>query len=213
MLSRSVCLCAPFSSGLRSFFGRYPRNGGEFLANMLVGHNVFIADQPRKYDVHSARHFSLIESLTIVPLFTLSMVHYFSTFLLFPGRSAMVTVLMTQLTHKAEGEQRWLNVLSEKSPGDAILWRVAMLLSHIVLFPIFLILSAAAPQLTHATLERANEILYQKYACISKGAPPFVEKCMEDARSAASYHSQQLSISTDYTAAAVIVLLVLYLNS
>ncbi|RHW73006.1 hypothetical protein DPX39_040061300 [Trypanosoma brucei equiperdum] len=212
-LLRSASSRGPFSAALRRLFSQYPRNGGEFLGNLLVGHNVFIADQPRKYDVCHARHFSLLESLNIVPLFTLTVVHYFSTFLLFPSRRNMIPVLMTELTNKSKMEQEWLEALAAKSPADAVAWRAAMLLSHLVLFPMFLILSAIAPQLVHATLERTNEILYQKYASISTGAPTFVKKCMEDARDASTYHSMQLNISTDYVAALIIVVLVLYLNS
>ncbi|KAG8343331.1 hypothetical protein ERJ75_001231700 [Trypanosoma vivax] len=189
----------------------YPRGGGEFIGDILAGHSAFIADQARRFNVSTARHFSLVESLTITPLFALAIVHYFSCFLLFPRREKTLAMLMDELTRKTAMQQKWHNVLVEKSPADAVAWRVAMLISQITLFPFFILLSAIAPQLTHATLERTNNILYQKYASISAHSPPFVEKSMNDVREAAAFHSQQLGIATDYTAGVIVILLVLYL--
>ncbi|ORC83600.1 uncharacterized protein TM35_000631000 [Trypanosoma theileri] len=200
-------------ASLQRLFQWYPRKGGEFLGDLLAGHNLFIADIPRKFDAQHARHFSLVESLCITPLFTLSIVHYFSGFFLYPAQRKVIPVLMTELTRKTEAIHQWTDVMSKKSPGDAIAWRAGLVLSQVMLFPAWLLFSSFAPQLMHATLERTNHILYQKYACITKDAPPFVEKCMNEAREAEGFHSQQLNIPTDYCAAVLIILLVLYLTS
>ncbi|KEG11098.1 hypothetical protein DQ04_02981030 [Trypanosoma grayi] len=217
MLTRSVWLRSAHKmevpASVRQLFQWYPRKGGEFLGDMLAGHNVFIADIPRKFNAQHARHFSLVESLCITPLFTLSMVHYFSSFFLYPAQRKVIPVLMTELTQKTETMQQWLDVMAKKSPADAIAWRAAMALTQVVLFPVWLLLSSFAPQLMHAMLERTNHITYQKCACINQEAPPFVEAAMTQAREAEAFHSQQLSIPTDYCAALLIVLLVLYLTS
>ncbi|KAH9584214.1 hypothetical protein LSM04_004041 [Trypanosoma melophagium] len=201
------------NSSVQRLFQWYPRKGGGFLGDLLAGHNLFIADIPRKFDAQHARHFSLVESLCLTPLFTLSIVQYFSGFFLYPARRQVIPVLMTELTRKTETIHQWTDVMGKSSPGDAIVWRAGLVLSQVMLFPLWLLLSAFAPQLMHATLERTNHILYQKCACISKGAPPFVEKCMNEAREAEVFHTQQLNTPTDYCTAVLIVALVLYLTS
>ncbi|EAN91750.1 hypothetical protein C3747_90g160 [Trypanosoma cruzi] len=217
MLSRGVLLRSisglKLPPSLQRWFHWYPRRGGEFLGDMLAGHNLFIADIPRKFDAQHARHFSLVESLCITPLFTLTMVHYFSSFFLHPKRWQMIPVLMTELARKTETQQQWMSVMEKKSPTDVVVWRASMSLMQIVLFPACLLLSSLTPQMMHAMLERTNHIVHQKLACINKDAPPFVQKYMDEAREAEAFHSQQLCITTDYLAALLIVLLVLYLTS
>ncbi|RNF01995.1 hypothetical protein TraAM80_06657 [Trypanosoma rangeli] len=198
---------------LRRWFLWYPRRGGEFLGDMLAGHNLFIADVPRKFDAQHARHFSFTDSLCITPLFALTMVHYFSSFFLYPTRRQMFPVLMTELARKTEAQLQWMDVMAKRSPEGVIAWRALMAVTQVVLFPAWLLLASFAPQLLHAMLERTNHILHQKLACVSKDAPPFVQQYMTEAREAEAFHSQQLCIPTDYCAALLITLLVLYLTS
>ncbi|EPY27535.1 hypothetical protein STCU_05702 [Strigomonas culicis] len=158
-----------------SFEKWYPKEGGEFLGNFLAGHNLFITDVPKRFDKNHARHFSLVESLTMTPLFALSMVHYFSVFCQYPTRSALIPPMMTELSKKSEIQKEWLLVLQEKAPMDAIPWRVGMLFHQILLFPVWLMAAAAAPQLVHATMAHVNHILHTKYDCISQSGPKFVQ--------------------------------------
>lgn len=196
-----------------SFSKRYPKEGGEFLGNLLAGHNLFITDVPKRFDKNHARHFSLVESLTITPLFALSMVHYFSIFCQYPTRSHLIPPMMTELSKKTEVQKEWLLVLQEKSPMDAIPWRVGMLMHQIILFPVWLMVAAAAPQLTHATMAHVNHILHTKYDCISQSGPKFVQANVAPCGFARDFHEKQFKIPTDFGAAIIFFLLILYITS
>lgn len=198
----------------QKYFSWYPVKGGEFLGNFLAGHNLFIADIPKKFDKAHARHFSLVEGLTIVPLFTLTTVHYFSTFCQFPNRARLVPPLCRELGAKTALQNEWMQVLQQKSPTDALAWRLAMLALQVGCYPLCLLLSCVAPQMVHATLEYTNHILATKYECISAGpALAFIGANVAQCRSAEDFHRQQVTLPTDFGAAVVLLLMVFYLTS
>lgn len=235
MLRRSLPLTAPIGSSssgrdrsgngssdlqrsVRGFTRKvlqwYPERGGEFIGNALAGHNVFIQDLPKKFDKQHARHFSLVEAVTITPTFTLSMVHYLSMFSQHPSRStALLSSIFTELTEKTAAQAAWLAVLQQRSPLDVVAWRAVILLLQLALFPLSVMWSAAAPQLVHATLAHTNHILQTKYACIAEGGPPFVTVRAAQCAQASDFHRSHMRLPTDYGVAVVMVLLVLYITS
>ncbi|CAD2212684.1 hypothetical protein AGDE_10251 [Angomonas deanei] len=201
--SVSLAKKGDFSKKLKGFASWYPNEGGVFLGNLLAGHNLFIADTPKRFDKKHARHFSLVETLTITPLFTLSMVHYFSVFCQHPERAALMPLVCLELGRKTVMQKEWIGILKKDSPVDGLLWSVGLLSSQIVLFPLWLIVSSAAPQLVHATLNQTNHILYTKYECISEASPPFVSTNVPCCREQRDFHEKQMYLPTDFMGAII----------
>lgn len=201
------------ASKLASLLSWYPVKGGEFLGNLLAGHNMFIQDVPQRFDQKHARHFSLVEALTLTPLFTQSMVHYFSLFCQYPTRAQLLMPMMTECAKKSTLQQDWLAVLQKNAPVEVVAWKLALMLSQLMLFPLWLMLSAAAPQLVHATLQHTNHILATKYECISGTAPAFVSANVAQCNKSEDFHRQQINMPTDFGVATVMLLVILYLTS
>lgn len=195
----------------------YPEKGGEFLGNTLAGHNVFIEDIPSRFDAAHARHFSLVEALTITPLFSLSMVHYFSLYCQYVSRVAVLRPMLEELSFKSEVQHQWLIAMQNKSPINAIAWRLGLLTLQIVTFPLWLFLSSAAPQIVHATLRHTNHILYTKYSCISsssnKTTPSFVSEAAKFCSKMEGFHEQNMRLPTDFGVAVIMLLLILFFTS
>lgn len=201
-----------------SFAGKftawYPRQGGEFFGKLLAGHNTFIQDMPRKFDVHHARHFSLVESLTITPVFTLCMVHYFSSFCQYPGRATDVLPgLLQELTNKTATQQKWLTELENRSPVDVIAWKAFLLLSQVVLFPVWLLMSALAPQLVHATALSSDRILAVKYGALGAvpNMPAFISQTAQNYKAYLDFHENKLNLPTDFFVAVIMIMIMLFL--
>ncbi|GET87398.1 hypothetical protein, conserved [Leishmania tarentolae] len=210
----------------KSITSWYPRKGGEFLANTMAGHNAFITDLPTRFDVAHAQHFSLIEGLTITPLYTLAMVHYFSIFCQYPARVEVLKPMLEELQLKSELQYRWLLIMqARRAPGEILAWRCGLLTLQIVLFPIWLFLSSAAPQLVHATIAFSNHILHTKYSCVNaSGAvaaggratvvPEFVSKAGDMYAAREAFHeTQSVTVPTDIGVAIVMLLLLLFLTA
>ncbi|CCW71709.1 unnamed protein product [Phytomonas sp. Hart1] len=177
----------------------------------MAGHHLFIQGTPKAFSPQCARHFALIESLTMGPLFGLLVVHYVSTFCQYPERSARgFPQILQELKGKAAGQDAWLAMLRSSSSGvEGVVYPAGALAAQLFLLPLWLILCSGTPQLAHATLLHANRILQDKYAVIGQGAPPFAgERARECARDA-EFHASHLSEPTDY-AAAMVILLILY---
>lgn len=198
----------------------YPRKGGEFLANCLAGHNAFIQDIPNRFDKAHARHFSLVEALTITPLYTLTMVHYFSLFCQYPTRIEVLKPMLEELGQKSDIQYRWLCVLQDTNPVNSIAWRCGLLTSQLLLFPVWLLLSSAAPQLVHATVSYSSKILHTKYSCISTAAnnktavPAFVAKGADFYAEKETFHeAQSMALPTDFGVAIIMLVLVIYITS
>lgn len=204
----------------------YPRKGGEFLANTIAGHNAFIQDTPTRFDEVHARHFSLVEVLAITPLYTLAMVHYFSIFCQYPARIEVLKPMLEELRHRSELQYHWLLIIQAKrAPGEVIAWRCGLLTLQVVLFPIWLALSSAAPQLVHATVAFSNHILHTKYSCLNtSGAsaaggraavvPEFVSKAADMYAATETFHeTQSVTLPTDFGVAIVMLLLVLFFTA
>jgi hypothetical protein len=197
----------------------YPRRGGEFLANCLAGHNAFIQDIPNRFDKAHARHFSLVEALTITPLYTLTMVHYFSLFCQYPTRIEVLKPMLKELGQKSDLQYRWLCVLQDTNPVNSIVWRCGLLTLQLLLFPVWLLLSSAAPQLVHATVSYSCKILYTKYSCISTAknpaaVPAFVAKGAELYGEKETFHeAQSMALPTDFGVAIIMLFLVFFLTS
>ncbi|KAK7197691.1 hypothetical protein NESM_000720900 [Novymonas esmeraldas] len=202
----------------------YPRRGGEFLANAMAGHNVFVQDIPTRFDEVHAQHFSLVESLTITPLYTLAMVHYFSVFCQYPTRVEVLRPMLEELGHKSELQYRWLLILqAKKTPLEVVAWRGGLLLTQITLFPLWLLLSSAAPQLVHATVAFSSHILHTKYSCLKASGsssaggraavvPPFVSTAADMYAAKETFHeAQSVALPTDVVVAIIMLLLILFL--
>ncbi|KPI89305.1 hypothetical protein ABL78_1534 [Leptomonas seymouri] len=197
----------------------YPRRAGFFLAGCLAGHNIFINDIPKRFDKVHARHFSVVEALTITPVYTLTMVHYFSLFCQYPTRIEVLKPMLQELGHKSDIQYRWLCVLQDTNPVSSITWRCGLLSLQLLLFPVWLLLSAAAPQLVHATVSSSCRILHTKYSCISASGhsapvPAFVAKAAELYAERETFHeAQAMALPTDFGVAIIMVVLVVYLTS
>ncbi|KAG5508747.1 hypothetical protein JKF63_05245 [Porcisia hertigi] len=202
----------------------YPRRVGEFLANTMAGHNIFIQDTPTRFDEVHAQHFSLVEGLTITPLYTLTMVHYFSVFCQYPTRIEVLRPMLDELSQKSELQYRWLLIMqAKKAPVEIVVWRCGLLTLQIVLFPIWLFLSSAAPQLVHATVSFSSHILHTKYSCLNASGssaaggraavvPEFVSKAASMYSEKETFHeAQSTALPTDIGVAIVVLLLVFYL--
>ena len=202
----------------------YPRQAGEFLANCLAGHNAFIHDIPNRFDKAHARHFSLVEALTITPLYTLTMVHYFSLFCQYPTRIEVLKPMLEELGRRSDIQYRWLCVLQDTNPVNSIAWRCGLLSLQLLFFPVWLLLSAAAPQLVHATVSYSCHILHTKYSCINSNGdsaggskavvPSFVENGAELYAETETFHeAQAMALPTDFGVAIIMVFIVIYLTS
>ncbi|KPA77825.1 putative mitochondrial hypothetical protein [Leptomonas pyrrhocoris] len=197
----------------------YPRQAGEFLANCLTGHSAFIHDIPNRFDRAHARHFSFVEALTITPLYTLTMVHYFSLFCQYPTRVEVLKPMLEELGQKSDLQYRWLCVLQDTNPVSSIAWRCALLTSQLLLFPAWLLLSSAAPQLVHATVSYSCRILHTKYSCISTAGnraavPAFVAKAADLYAERETFHeAQAMALPTDFGVAIIMLFLIIFLTS
>ncbi|KAG5481968.1 hypothetical protein LSCM1_05680 [Leishmania martiniquensis] len=202
----------------------YPRKGGEFLANTLTGHNAFIKGIPTRFDEMHARHFSLIEALSITPLYTLTIVHYCSIFCQYPTRVEVLKPMLEELGQKSGLQYRWLLIMqAKKAPVEIIAWRCGLLTSQILLLPLWLFLAAAAPQLVHATIAFSSHILHAKYSCLSAResdaaggrasvVPGFVSEAATMYAAKEAFHdAQSTALPTDFGAATVLLLLLLLL--
>lgn len=217
MLRRSVPILA-MSSMRATILDRscrwtswYPAQGGRLIGNALAGHNLFIRDIPQKFSPDHAKHFALLESASITPLYTLSIVHYFSVFGQYPGRVTVLVPLMRQLCDKATAQHAWLHTVAQRSPIDALSWRAGLLALQLVLFPFWLMLSAAAPQLVHSSMQHVDHILYVKYTAVSQGAPAFVPERITHCLKSQDFHEQQSRLATDLAVTTLVVFLVIYL--
>ncbi|KAG5482497.1 hypothetical protein CUR178_05637 [Leishmania enriettii] len=206
--------------------GWYPRKGGEFLANAMAGHNAFLQDTPTRFDEVHARHFSLVEALSITPLYTLTMVHYFSVFCQYPTRVEVLKPMLEELGQKSELQYRWLLIMqAKKAPVEIIAWRCGLLISQIVLFPLWLFLSSVAPQLVHATIAFSSHILHAKYDCLrasGSGAaggrapvvPEFVPMAVRMYAAKEAFHeAHSAALPTDFGVVIVMLLLILFLTA
>lgn len=88
-----------------------------------------------------------------------------------------------------------------------------MLGLQLILFPVWLLLSAIAPQLVHATVHHVNYIMYTKYECISNNAPPFVEQSATRCLQAQDFHLTQSKLPTDIGVATIMLLIVFFIIS
>ncbi|AIN96919.1 hypothetical protein LPMP_160450 [Leishmania panamensis] len=206
----------------------YPRKVGEFLANTIAGHNTFIQDIPTRFDEVHARHFSLVEGLTITPLYTLAIVHYFSIFCQYPTRVELLKPMLDELGRKSTLQCHWLLLMQTKrTPAEIIAWRCGLLTLQFVLFPIWLFLSSTAPQLVHATIAFSSHILHTKYGCLSSSGsssaggraaaaavvPEFVLKGADMYAAMQTFHeTQSVTVPTDFGVAVVMLLLILVLT-
>lgn len=197
---------------LSSYFKWYPVGAGEFLGDMIAGHNAFIQDVPKNFDAAHAKHFALVESASIVPAFTLSIVHYFSTYCQFPSRGDLIAPLQKECGEKSLAIRFWMNQFASKQALESVPWRVGLLSLQIATFPFWLLLSSASPAVVHCTLLRINHIMASKYACVSKNAPPYVTTAGKSAEAAEGFHRGHTHCTTDFGAAICVLLLLWYLS-
>lgn len=218
MVRRSVALLSgPRLPGglkfpdLSKHFKWYPVGAGEFLGDMIAGHNAFIQDIPKSFDAAHAKHFALVESAAIVPAFSLSIVHYFSTYCQFPSRGELVPHLQRECNDKSLCIRFWTDKFASKQAMESVPWRIGLLTLQVTTFPFWLLLSSASPAVVHSTLLRINHIMASKYSCVSKNAPPFVSTAVKSAEAAESFHRMHTHCTTDFGAAICVLFLLWYL--
>ncbi|KEG07546.1 hypothetical protein DQ04_09481020 [Trypanosoma grayi] len=168
----------------------------------------------RKFDAQHARHFSLVESPGITPLFTLSMVHIFSSFFLYPARREGDTGAHDR-AHPEDGDDA---AVAGRHDEEVARGRDCMTCGNVS------DTSCALPCVTSAVIlcpaadarhAGAHESHHAPEVCVhqQRGAAVRGGRHGTEAREAEAFHSEQLSIPTDCCAALLIVLLVLCLTS
>lgn len=188
-----------------------PKKIGDFLGDMIAGHNLFIADIPKQFDQAHAKHFAFVEGLASVPALTLTIVHYFSMFCQYSTRVQLLPPLQDELLSKARSMNFWLDQFARREALQSVPWRVGILTAQVATFPVWLLLSSASPAVVHATMERVNHIMSSKYQCIDKRAPPFVATHQHATARAEEFHRLQTHLPTDIGAAVMLLLIFLYL--
>ena len=192
------------SFSMSSIIGAYPRKIGDGLAEGLVGNSAFIKDVPKGFDKEHARHFFLVEGVAIMPLYTLSIVHYFSSFCKYGERKDLIVPLQAQQAESLASIHFWLDQLDKKNPTEGVLVRTLFLAMQVVTFPFWLVLATTAPPVCHCFQEHANSILATKYAAISNKSPPFVDKRGRQCELGQGFHNANSLIKTDMVAVGVI---------
>ena len=201
-VSKSRAAIPSFS--MSSIISAYPRKIGEGLSEGLVGNSAFIKDIPKGFDKEHARHFLLVEGVAIMPLFALSIVHYFSSFCRYRDRRTLVAPLQAQQAESLESIHFWLDQLDKKNPTEGVFVRTLFLGMQLSSFPFWLLLATTAPPVCHCFQEHANHILATKYAAISNKSPPFVDKRGRQCEMGQGFHNTNSLIKTDMVAVAVI---------
>lgn len=194
-------------------FKWYPREFGVGLAESVAGHSAFVANTPQKFDSAYAKHFLLLECLTIVPVFCVSTVHYASSFCLYPSRAALLPGLHTELANRSKAISFWSEHVTKLSPQTAVLFRSSMLGMQMCTMPVWMFLAAASPSVLHCMLERSNEILVMKYGSLEQNSPVALSHIRDSAAQAAVFHKPHCLIKTDYAAALFLMLLMFFLCS
>lgn len=189
-----------------------PVKAGDFLGDMIAGHNAFIQDIPKKFDNAHAKHFALVESVAIVPVFALSIVHYVSAFTQFPERSQELPRLQQEAAEKTNSIIFWLDIFAKQNAPASLGWRVGLLGLQIVTFPLWLVVASSSPAIVHCTLHRVNHIMSSKYECVQANGPEFIRRHARLTETSEQFHRSRTHTPTDFAAAAVLLLLIWYLT-
>ncbi|CUG88369.1 GPI-anchored surface protein, putative [Bodo saltans] len=189
-----------------------PTRAGDFLGDMLAGHNAFIQDIPKKFDAAHAKHFAVVESASLVPVFALSIVHYFSAFTQFSDRAQLLPKLQQESAEKTSSIIFWLDVFAKQNAPASLAWRVGLLTMQVATFPFWLLVASASPAIVHSTMSRVDHIMSSKYECVEKNAPEFIGRHARLTRSSEEFHKARTHLPTDFAAAAVLLLLIWYLT-
>lgn len=209
----SVCCRAPLTPPQWfKGFSWDPTKAGNFLGDMLAGHNAFIQDVPKKFDSAHAKHFALVESAAIVPVFALSIVHYFSTYTQFPERAALIPSLQQETAEKTNSIVFWLDLFARENAAASIGWRIGLLGLQVATFPLWLLVASASPAVAHCTMHRVDHIMASKYQCIQSNAPAFVARHAKSTEASEEFHRSRTHLPTDFGAAAAVLLLIWYLT-
>jgi hypothetical protein len=197
---------------VKGFLSFNPTKAGDFLGDMIAGHNAFIQDIPKKFDAAHAKHFALVESAAIVPVFALSMVHYFSAYTQFPDRAQLLPKLQQETTEKTNSIVFWLSVFANQNAPASIGWRLGLLTMQVATFPLWLLVASASPAIVHSTMSRVDHIMSSKYQCVQTNAPEFIGRHARLTELSEDFHKSKTHMPTDFAAAAVILFLIWYLT-
>lgn len=194
---------------LSSVAGWYPRKIGNGLAHGMCGHSAFIKDVPKEFNAQYAKHFALVEAMSMMPAASLIIVHYFSSMLRYRDRQNTIAPLQQELNNKIRAVHFWLGHLESRDPTMAPFWRVGLLAMQVTTFPLWLFTAATAPPVFHCALEEANHILNGKYACLLNKGPPMIQQRVQQTDEANEFHKLHSLIKTDI-AALMFVFMIMY---
>jgi hypothetical protein len=212
---------SPSSSSLqsgmrRTVFCRAPITPPQWAKGLLSWNPVrvgeFLQDIPKKFDKAHAKHFAVVESASIVPVFALSVVHYFSMYTQYPDRAALLPKLQQEAAEKTNSIKFWLDNFARHNAAESIPWRIGLLGMQVVTFPLWLLVASASPAVVHSTLLRIDHIMSSKYQCISNSAPAFVAQHAKSTELSEDFHRTLTHVPTDFGAAAFLLLLIWYLT-
>jgi hypothetical protein len=191
-------------------------NIGTRLGDVIAGHSVLIPQPPVEFNRNLAMHFLLVESTLLLPTFTLSISHYFSSLCMSQDRHHIIAPLFNETFLRSEMQQFWLSQVAGSASPDFKLHacRIGILMYQITTFSMWIVLSAVFPSISHTILSRASHIMSRKYGAIELRFPnhQMHSKYLQTMQAAENFHRKNSGMRIDPIGAFFIFVIVFMRN-